>query len=120
MKRTPLKRRTPLRQTGTDIPRKRTRMRQVSDKRRKRDQEYPAARDYVMTRSRGFCEARIHADGCSQKVEQVHHIAGRGGDNPHHPDNLLGVSSQCHALIHAEPGRSYRLGLMRSRLEGDA
>ena len=114
MRRTRLQRRTPLEaRKGLD---RRGRLNPVSARRRRRDASYPKAREYVYTRSRGACEARAHADGCSGRTEQVHHIAGRGGPDPHRPDNLLGVSAACHTEIHANPERSYRLGLMIRRV----
>lgn len=113
MRRTPLVRRTPL-ETRTGLKRG-GRINPISARRRKRDAVYQAARDYVMDRSRGACEAPVHADGCSGRVEQVHHIAGRGGPDPHHVENLLGLSAACHARAHAEPLWARRWGLSRSR-----
>lgn len=102
---------------------RRSRLNPVSKRRRIRDRDYQRARAAVYERARGFCEARYHADGCSGLCQEVHHLAGRGGDDPHRLDNLLGVSSACHRDIHANPDRSYQLGLMVSRLadaEGEA
>lgn len=97
----PLKRRTPLRQ--------------VSSRRRRRDRGYPAARQAVFERAGGRCEARA-AVSCTGRCEQVHHLAGRGGPDPHNLDNLLGVCFPCHLFIGANPGWAYANGLLRSRL----
>ena len=89
---------------------KRTRMKAVSDKRRKRDAVYPAARHTVWARSEGICEV-CHA----APVEQVHHIAGRGGVDPHRLANLLGVCAEDHARIHQNPEWARYKGYMASR-----
>lgn len=94
-------------------------MRQVSAKRRKRDQNYPAARRAVFARSMGACEAEACID-CNGQCQQVHHVAGRGGPDPHRLDGLLGVCRPCHDHIHGSPAESFERGWMVSRLGGAA
>ena len=108
-RRQPLRRGKPLRRQSSLPP--------VSDRRRNRDAGYDDARQAVLRRSGGRCEACAVAwlPGCNGQVEQVHHVAGRGGSDPHRLDSFLGVSADHHAAIHANPAESYRLGLMRRR-----
>lgn len=123
MKRTPLRRRTPLKRTplkasGPGLP-TRARLKPVSAKRRKRDAVYPSSRRAVYERAEGMCEARFAGD-CAGDGHQVHHLAGRGGPDPHRLDNLLLVCRACHELIHGWPEEAYRLGLMVKRHGGGA
>jgi 5-methylcytosine-specific restriction endonuclease McrA len=85
-------------------------VRAVSDKRRKRDAVYGMRRQQVWERGNGMCEhCRMAAMG------EVHHIAGRGGSDPHRLANLVGLCPGCHARAHAEPKWAREQGLMRSR-----
>jgi hypothetical protein len=79
---------------------------------------YPQRRQQVFDRANGRCEA-IACDGCTRDCEQVHHVAGRGGDDPHRLDNLLGCCAPCHEWIHRNPAAARAGGWMRSRLELD-
>ena len=89
-------------------------MRRVSARRARRDAGYGAARQAVWERADGQCEMRV-ADGCSGRCEQVHHIAGRGGPNPHDLGNLAGCCLSCHAWVHGHPVEARAAGWMRSR-----
>lgn len=99
---------------------KRTRLRPVSSKRRKRDRNYPEARRLTFQRANGRCEVFIDGVRCPLGCEQVHHLAGRGGPDPHRLDNLLGVCRWHHDLIHANPEWARHYGLMVSRHGGGA
>jgi 5-methylcytosine-specific restriction endonuclease McrA len=92
---------------------KRSRMKPVSDKRRKRDAVYPERRQQVWERANGMCEHCGMAP-----MGEVHHIAGRGGPHPdpHRLENLAGLCSPCHARVHREPEWARSVGLMRTRL----
>jgi 5-methylcytosine-specific restriction endonuclease McrA len=83
----------------------------VSDRRRRRDAVYPQRRVEVWERGGGVCEHCRAAD-----LEQVHHIAGRGGPDPHRLSNLVGLCEPCHRRAHGEPEWARQVGLMRSRL----
>jgi 5-methylcytosine-specific restriction endonuclease McrA len=85
-------------------------VRAVSDKRRKRDAVYPERRRQVFERGDGLCEF------CSATMTDVHHIAGRGGSDPHRLGNLIGLCQPCHRRAHGEPEWARSVGLMRSRL----
>jgi 5-methylcytosine-specific restriction endonuclease McrA len=85
-------------------------VRAVSDRRRRRDAVYPARREQVWERGNGMCEHCLMA-----AMDEVHHIAGRGGDDPHRLSNLVGLCAGCHARAHGEPAWARSVGLMRSR-----
>ena len=112
VKRTRLERRTPL--ARTEIPRRHDRMKPVSAKRRKRDAVYPLSRRAIYERAEGMCEATVSFD-CELGGYQVHHLAGRGGDDPHRLENLLLCCRPCHEWIHAHPAESYEQGFMVKR-----
>jgi 5-methylcytosine-specific restriction endonuclease McrA len=82
----------------------------VSDKRRKRDAVYPKRREQVWARGNGMCEFCDY-----RSMEQVHHIAGRGGPDPHRLENLIGLCRDCHEKAHAFPEWARKFGLMRTR-----
>lgn len=89
-------------------------MKRVSARRRKRDAVYPAARAAARDRADGRCE--VHAVmACTGLAEQIHHIAGRGGPDPHRLENLLAVCHRCHQHIHLHPRESYDRGWMNRR-----
>jgi 5-methylcytosine-specific restriction endonuclease McrA len=92
----------------------------VSKRRRKRDKNYQQMRAEVWTRARGGCESWYHASDCTGQCEQVHHLAGRGGKDPHNPANLLGVSAACHRWIEENRGEAYARGLLVRRNGKDA
>jgi hypothetical protein len=98
---------------------RRTRIRPVSDRRRRRDKVYGTRRVQVMTRSGGLCEAPVHTIGCSGRCEQIHHRGGRVGPDPHRLDNLLGVSVACHRAAHGSPLWAYATGLSVRRNGAD-
>lgn len=93
---------------------RRSPLRPQSKRRRKRDAAYPAARQAVYVRAEGMCEAQA-TWRCEREAQQVHHIAGRVGPDPHRLANLLAVCRICHDVIHAMPERSYANGWMVSR-----
>ena len=127
MRRTPLARTSGLARTG--MPRERRPLRPVSKRRRKRDKGYNRQRERVFERAGGQCELFVHAglkeygDGlsrCPSPMDDVHHIGGRLGPDPHRLDNLLGLCRWHHDLVHANPEWARAVGAMRSRLGGAA
>lgn len=74
---------------------------------------YADACEVVDRRSGGRCEC---PRACGLPATVHHHIAGRGGANPHHPDNLLHLAVECHQWIHSHPEESYANGTMRRRV----
>lgn len=85
-------------------------MKPVSDRRRRRDAVYPERRRQVWERAAGVCEFCLGAS-----CEQVHHIGGRGGVDPHRLTNLIGLCAECHARAHGEPLWAREVGLTRSK-----
>lgn len=65
----------------------------------------------VSERCRGACEARCTVR-CTGGAEQLHHRRMRSQGGGHTVANLLFVCHACHAWIHAQPGESYRRGLL--------
>ena len=120
MKRSRLERKTPLKRE--------TRLRTVSERRRQRDADYPQRRQQVWDRQDGHCgwSRDFHTgdtfgiEHCTREMTDVHHIAGRGGSQPHRLSNLVGLCAEHHRWVHANPEKARDLGLMRSRLGGDA
>jgi len=94
---------------------KRSRMKAVSDRRRKRDAIYPERRKQVWERSGGLCEWCGAAE-----MTDVHHRAGRLGPDPHRLGNLAGLCRPCHERVHAEPRWAASVGLSVSRLAESA
>lgn len=89
-------------------------MKPVSDKRRRRDAGYQAARQAAYDRADGRCEAWA-SPGCRGRAEQVHHKAGRGGPDPHRLENLLAVCQPCHAYIEEHRTEAYAAGWLVRR-----
>ena len=82
----------------------------MSERRRKRDGVYGERRQQVWERGNGMCEfCHMAAMG------SVHHVAGRGGSDPHALSNLIGLCEPCHRRAHGEPVWARSVGLMRSR-----
>lgn len=97
---------------------RRTPIKPVSDRRRKRDAGYRDACRKVWARAEGRCEA-ITGMRCTGRHEHTHHIAGRVGPDPHAIAGLLAVCLPCHDYIHAHPAVSYEHGWMRKRNRGN-
>ena len=85
-------------------------MKAVSDRRRRRDAVYPQRREQVWERNTGICE---HCQ--TRPMTEVHHIAGRGGPDPHRLTNLIGLCRNCHTWAHEHPEEARKAGLMSTR-----
>lgn len=105
MKRSPLRSKTSL-PPGGGLARQ-------SKKRAARDAVYPQRRKQVRARAQGLCELRTPV--CTGQGEQVHHLAGKGGHDPHRLDNLALACGECHRYAHSHPAESYANGWMRTR-----
>jgi 5-methylcytosine-specific restriction endonuclease McrA len=99
LKRSPLQRRTPLRQVG-----------------RKRRREFlilDLARRATFARDMWTCQAHGHSlDGDCRGLLEAHHILPRSHGGQHHVDNLVSLCSEAHRWVHEHPARSYELGLL--------
>lgn len=104
MKRTPLRRRTPLRPSG--------------DRRARRPNgkalSWNKTRVRCKDRADGRCEARV-APGCPGVGQQAHHIVLRSRGGSDDLSNLMWLCHLCHAHIHANPAEATARGWMRSR-----
>lgn len=65
-----------------------------------------AVRREVRARSGGRCEV------CAQPAVHMHHRKLRSQGGRHEAVNLLHLCAACHEGVHANPGRSYSLGLI--------
>lgn len=102
MKRSPIRRKTPLRGTST--------LRRLNGA----SPQWRKVRRWVADRSGGWCEARI--DGiCTSRGEHAHHILMRSQGGRDDLGNLLWVCGACHGHIHANPAASYERGHLRRR-----
>jgi 5-methylcytosine-specific restriction endonuclease McrA len=94
VKRTPLKRKTPMKRGGGSyLPYDR--------------------RSQVEWRCKGLCEAKTPA--CTGKQAEVHHILPRSAGGGHDLNNLLGVCRPCHRWIEDHRTISYERGWLRKR-----
>ena len=71
----------------------------------------PSAREAVLRRSAGDCEAQTIR--CVGRAVQVHHRDRDRKNND--PVNLLHVCSPCHDRIHAMPALSFQMGWITHR-----
>lgn len=97
MKRSPLKRYTPLRRT----PFRRSFRGPVSG--------HVAA--YAECRRRSRCQAQI-PEVCTGRNEHAHHIRLRSQGGPTTSDNLLACCHACHTHIHANPAWANQQGFI--------
>ena len=92
------------------------RLRQRSARRTVEETEYRAAAAAVLRRSGGRCEATIHAEGCTGRHEETHHITPRSVATTaikHDPNNLIGLSVACHHKVTNDPAWGFETGLLR-------
>ena len=104
----------------TGPPARKTPMRRVSKKMRKRDAAYPSSRTAIYERAEGMCEASTCGIECPKPMTDVHHIRGREIPDPHDLSNLIGLCWWHHRKVHAEPEWARETGLMATRHGGAA
>ena len=85
----------------------------VSKKRRVEMDEYYKKRLAFLALHRS-CQAKL--TGCTGKSTDVHHKAGRVGDNYLNMNTWLAVCRSCHSWIETNPVEAKELGLSESRL----
>lgn len=61
------------------------------------------------------CEAKLV--GCTVKSTDVHHMAGRTGENYLKVGTWLAVCRTCHSFIEINPEQAKELGFSQSRLD---
>ena len=106
MKRSPLKRKTPLK-GGSSL--KRTRLSPVSKRRRKELSEYSALRKVFLS------TFPICFRCAKSPATDIHHRWGRHKDRLNDTDWWIGVCRPCHDHIHANPAEAYELGYLIRR-----
>lgn len=100
MKRSPLKRKTPLKRGG--------RLRPVSKKRAKQMKSYLDIR-------RTFLEQNQACEICGDKSTQIHHKKGRFQERLNDTELFMPICRSCHDWIHRNPMEAYAKGYMLLR-----
>ena len=90
MKRSPLKRKTPMKRGG--------RLRPVSKKRAKQNKAYSEFRKDHLSKN-PFCEI------CGERATQIHHKRGRFQERLNDTEFFMAVCMACHNWIHRNPDR---------------
>ena len=85
----------------------------VSKKRRVEIDKYSQLREAFLL-AKPHCEAKLQ--GCSGSSSDVHHKAGRVGDNYLKIGTWLSVCRSCHRFIEDNPDAAKELGFSESRL----
>jgi hypothetical protein len=85
----------------------------VSGKRAKDNRKYSVLRKEFL-KANPECEARLK--NCRGEATDVHHRAGRVGENLLDTETWLAVCRPCHLWIESHPVASKQLGLSESRL----
>lgn len=112
MKRTPLKRRTPLAR-GT-VALVRSPLARVGKKQRRDRAELAAARVVIEGRSSGRCEFFMPGVftpiRCEAQAAHLHHVQRRSQGGSNDPSNLRHLCSHHHQLIHDNPAWALEAG----------
>jgi hypothetical protein len=94
MKRTPLKRKTPMKRGGFGL--KRTKLKQVSKRQASRNSLYSRQR-------REYLDVHPKCQVCGERAAtDIHHTAGRG-KSTNDASTFLAVCRECHNRIHQHP-----------------
>lgn len=105
MKRTPLKRKTPLARGKKRL--RRTPLKRKSDKRKLQDEVYFERRAHFL-KANPVCQF----PSCRTKSRDVHHKAGRTGTNYLNVHTWLAVCRKHHNFIHDNPNVARMFGLL--------
>lgn len=92
---------------------KRKPIRRYSKKRQKEERSYSTLRKQFLEEN-PECGAKLK--NCRGEATDIHHMAGRVGDNLLETDSWLACCRPCHLWIEAHPKQSKQLGLSESRL----
>jgi len=110
VKRTPLKRKTPLARGGRVNP--------VSAKRREENAERRKVVERMVQQRGPICQAQV-PDICFNLAVDAHEVLPRGrGGSITDPKNILLVCRRCHEWIGANPREATERGLLRSAYDG--
>lgn len=86
----------------------------VSKKRREILDEYSKKRKAYLALNL-LCEAKL--PGCTGNSTEIHHKAGKIGENHNKISNFLAVCRSCHNIIEMNPNMAKELGFSQSRLK---
>lgn len=89
------------------------RIRPMSRTRQKAESEYSRKRTAFLALHE-HCQARL--SGCTGKATDIHHKAGRVGDNLLNLSTWIAVCRSCHQWIEEHPAEAKELQLSESRL----
>jgi hypothetical protein len=101
MKRSPIKRKTPLKRSGRKL-------RPVSKKRARENRAYTRLREWYLEQNPA-CEI------CGKKATQIHHKRGRFGARLNEKEYFMAICMACHDWIHKNPMEAYAKGYMLLR-----
>lgn len=106
MKRSPIKRKTPMRRGPG--PKRTQYMRQVSAKQRAVNEERAKLRAELLEERGPFCQC-----GCGKTWDHMHERLPRGrGGSPVDKDNILCLHHECHDWAHTHPKEAKARGLL--------
>jgi len=86
----------------------------VSKKRKVEQDEYSKKRELFLIANPN-CQAKLV--GCTGKATDVHHAAGRTGDNYLNMSKWKALCRSCHTWVETHPEEAKELGLSESRLK---
>lgn len=89
-------------------------IRKYSRKRQKDNRSYSTLRKEFLS-EHPICEAGLKM--CRGEATDIHHMAGRVGEDLLNTDNFLAVCRPCHLWLESHPVAAKQLGLSESRLK---
>ena len=92
---------------------RRTRLKPVSDKKRRQMKAYAESVAVIVQRSGGHCEADTFSPYCSGVGTEAHHIVRRSQGGTDDPSNLAWICSFCHRRVHEYPDAARLRGLLK-------
>lgn len=118
MRRTGIKRRTPMPQATKPLrlsgaPKRRRPLRRQSANNAAGERQLAKARSAVIERSGGMCEIKVPGV-CLGRGRHAHHIQLRSAGGKHTPANLAWTCELCHSHIHSHPEWAKANGFIRS------
>ncbi len=104
----PLRRKTPLKPSTAGAQLKRT---PIQPSKGSPSDFPPSVKRFVVRRSGGWCEF----PGCTRHAQHFHHRLMRSQGGKGTVENCAHLCIQCHTVVHANPAKSYELGLLIRR-----
>lgn len=97
---------------GYTVPQK-TEVNKVSEKKKELDKQYRKLRAKFLKENPKCLPQLV---GCTKRATDVHHMAGRIGDEYLNVKNFLPVCRKCHDTLEKSPAAARRDGFSKSRL----